>query len=128
MVPHSRASLRVDRLRALNLPMRVEVERDRQGMPQVVRQRFKESGSPPPHHPTSAGEAGDQRCSSLADPASPAGRRGRRVEEIIETWRVDDEWWRRPISRRYVEIVMEGGGHVVLFEDLVTNEWFLQKP
>jgi hypothetical protein len=106
VVPHSRASLRVDRLRALNLPLRVEVELDKQGLPQVVRQRSEESGSTSP----------------------PTGGWGRRVEEVLEIWRVDDEWWRRPITRRYVEVLLEGGGHVVLFEDLVTREWFLQKP
>jgi len=58
----------------------------------------------------------------------PAGRDGRRVEEIVETWVVQDEWWRTPINRRYVEVVLEGGAHVVLFEDLTTGDWFLQKP
>ncbi len=52
----------------------------------------------------------------------------RKVEEIIEVWRIDDEWWRAPISRRYVEVVLEGGGHMVLFEDLATGSWFLQMP
>jgi hypothetical protein len=52
----------------------------------------------------------------------------RRIEEIIETWRIDDEWWRTPVSRRYVDVVLEGGGHVVLFEDLTTGQWFMQMP
>jgi len=52
----------------------------------------------------------------------------RRIDEIIETWRIDDEWWRTPISRRYVEVVLEGGGHVVLFEDLTIGQWFMQRP
>ncbi len=56
------------------------------------------------------------------------GRSKRKVEEIIEVWRIDDEWWRAPISRRYVEVILEGGGHVVLFEDLATGSWFLQMP
>jgi len=50
------------------------------------------------------------------------------VEAIGEIWRVDDEWWRQPISRRYFDVVLEGGGHVVLFEDLTTNQWWIQKP
>ena len=53
---------------------------------------------------------------------------GKRVEAIGETWRVDDEWWRQPVSRRHVEAVLEGGKHVVLFEDLITGEWWMQKP
>ena len=52
----------------------------------------------------------------------------KRVESIGETWRIDDEWWRLPIVRRYVEVILEGGGRVVLFEDLITGEWWMQKP
>jgi hypothetical protein len=52
----------------------------------------------------------------------------KRVESIGENWRMDDEWWRQPIVRRYVEAVLEGGGRVLLFEDLITGEWFVQKP
>jgi hypothetical protein len=47
---------------------------------------------------------------------------------VLETWRIDDEWWRKPIARRYVEVVLEDGAHVVLFEDLVTGAWFAQQP
>ena len=52
----------------------------------------------------------------------------KRVESFGENWRMDDEWWRQPIVRRYVEVVLEGGGRVVLFEDLITGEWFVQMP
>ena len=50
------------------------------------------------------------------------------VDSALETWRIDDEWWRSPIVRRYVEVVLEGGGRLVLFEDMATKEWFAQKP
>ena len=50
-----------------------------------------------------------------------------RVEAVCETWRLDDEWWRQPISRRYAEVVLEGGKRVVLFEDMHTREWFMQR-
>jgi hypothetical protein len=53
---------------------------------------------------------------------------GKRVEAIRESWRVEDEWWRQPISRRYVEVVLEGGGRMVLYEDLITGEWWVQQP
>ena len=52
----------------------------------------------------------------------------KRVESIGETWRIDDEWWRLPIVRRYVEVILEGGGRVVLFEDAVTGAWWIQSP
>jgi hypothetical protein len=50
------------------------------------------------------------------------------VETIIETWYVDDEWWRERIARRYVEVILEGGKHVVLYEDLTGSGWYLQMP
>jgi hypothetical protein len=46
----------------------------------------------------------------------------------MEIWRVDDEWWRKPLSRLYVEAVLEGGKRVLLYRDLVTGQWFAQNP
>jgi len=66
-------------------------------------------------------EASDGRTGGRADGS-------RQIEVICETWRIDDEWWRKPLSRRYVEVVLEGGKRVVLFEDLLTGEWFVQQP
>ncbi len=94
MVTHTRAPLRADRLRALNVPRPVAVELDAQGFPFAV-------------------DEGDGK---------------RTIEEILEAWRIDDEWWREPIIRQYVEVVLEGGGHVVLFEDLHAKQWYIQKP
>ena len=51
----------------------------------------------------------------------------REVEEVGERWRIDDEWWRERIARRYVEVMLVGGGHVVVYEDLVHGGWFLQQ-
>ncbi len=50
----------------------------------------------------------------------------RQVEEIGEIWRIDDEWWRDQIARRYVEVMLVGGGHVVVYEDLIGGGWFMQ--
>ncbi len=107
MVTHTRTPLRVDRLRALNLPRPVRVELDDQRRPKAIE---------------------DDSAAAAAPAAATAAGVRRKVEEIIDTWRIDDEWWRAPISRRYVEVVLEGGGHVVLFENLVTGSWFLQMP
>ena len=49
------------------------------------------------------------------------------VEEIGEVWRVNDEWWRDVIARRYVETILEGGRRVVVYEDQQTGEWFEQR-
>jgi hypothetical protein len=53
---------------------------------------------------------------------------GQRIADIVESWRIDDEWWRAPVSRRYFDVALDGGGHVVLFEDLMSGKWFAQQP
>jgi len=55
------------------------------------------------------------------------GRRGfGRVAAIQESWRIDDEWWRRPVSRLYYRVVLESGRVVTLFQDLTDHRWHLQ--
>ena len=51
-----------------------------------------------------------------------------KVEAILESWRIDDEWWRQPISRSYLVLLLEGGKRVVVFQDLTTGMWFMQQP
>src|SRR3989442_14195078 len=53
---------------------------------------------------------------------------GRRIESIGEMWRIDDEWWRAPIVRRYVEVILEGGGRGGVFRGLSTAGSGVQKP
>lgn len=52
--------------------------------------------------------------------------RARRVEHIRESWRIDDEWWRTPISRQYVRVVLDTGRLVTLYLDLEEHRWYLQ--
>ena len=100
MVAPARAPLRTDRLRAVNEPRPVAVESDANGAPVVLR-RSKDDGD------------GQEEKAAV-------------VETILESWRIDDEWWRQLISRCYFAVILEGGARVVLFEDLVTHEWFMQ--
>lgn len=117
MVPNTRTSLRTDRLRALNIPQPVQVEVGEHGYPVML--RGPDDGG---QWKTTEDDGRPLSCHSAALPLS------QRIEEVIEIWRIDDEWWREPIHRRYIDVVLEGGGHVVLFEDLTTGQWFLQKP
>ena len=57
----------------------------------------------------------------------PASPERSRIDAVLEVWQIDDEWWRRPIARRYVEAILAGGARVVFFQDLTTGSWFLQQ-
>ena len=105
MVSPARAPLRTDRLRAVNEPRPVTVELNADGAPAKV-WRSRDNGG---------GQGGQEETAAV-------------VETVLEMWRIDDEWWRQLISRQYFAVILAGGGRVVLFEDLVTHEWFMQTP
>lgn len=52
--------------------------------------------------------------------------RWRDVSGVLDRWRIDDEWWREPISRIYLTLVLEGGGHLTLYRDLIEDRWYAQ--
>jgi hypothetical protein len=49
------------------------------------------------------------------------------VIAIQESWRIDDEWWRHPLSRLYHRIILEGGGVLTLYRDLTEGIWYAQQ-
>lgn len=92
MLANSRAPLRANRLRPLNLPQAIEA-----------------------------------RLENDVPVTITVDGKTRRVEAVREMWRIDDEWWRDQIARRYVDVILEGGTHVVMYEDLLAGAWFLQR-
>jgi hypothetical protein len=48
------------------------------------------------------------------------------IAQIRESWRIDDEWWRRPVSREYHQVVLESGKVTTLYLDLAEGGWYLQ--
>ncbi|MDP9351215.1 MAG: hypothetical protein M3P51_06720 [Chloroflexota bacterium] len=60
------------------------------------------------------------------DPVWIGWQRGQKVLEINRYWRIDDEWWRKEISRMYYELVVPIG-LVEVYQDLLTGEWFLER-
>lgn len=52
--------------------------------------------------------------------------RTREIAQIRESWRIDDEWWREPISRIYMDVVLADGGSLTVFRDLVSRRWYAQ--
>ena len=110
MVPPARTPLRADRLRPLNAPVPVSVE-STDGKLYVVRS-------------ASCVNTGTEPAATHHAPRTTHLE----VESVLDQWQLDDEWWRQRISRRYVEVMIAGGKRMLLFEDLVTGEWFEQTP
>ena len=49
------------------------------------------------------------------------------VEAVLETWRIDDEWWRpRPVSRMYHRLALADGRTLTVYRELVSDRWFRQ--
>jgi hypothetical protein len=47
---------------------------------------------------------------------------------VREEWRVVDRWWTdAPVSRRYFDLVLEGGERCVVFRDVERGGWFTQR-
>jgi hypothetical protein len=46
---------------------------------------------------------------------------------VLEVWQIDDEWWRRSISRRYATLALEDGRIVTAYRDLLGERWYLQE-
>jgi hypothetical protein len=52
----------------------------------------------------------------------------RRVVQVRDCWRIDDEWWRRePVSRFYWELILEPGSCVTIYQDLTDGQWYRQQ-
>jgi hypothetical protein len=113
-----KATARADQLRPLNIPQHVTVELDDEGLPVGIASCYRPTALQP-YRPNNEEEQSE---------TTDRGQAKRAVESIIETWHVDDEWWRDPIARRYVEVILEGGKHMILYEDLTANRWFMQMP
>jgi len=48
------------------------------------------------------------------------------VAAVQDRWRIDDEWWRHPISRLYFSLLLEDGRTLTIYRDLVTGRWSQQ--
>lgn len=97
MVQNTREAPGVGSLRPLNLPIPISVEEDDDGRPLAV--------------------------------AQIGGRKGRitKIASIDDLWRIDEEWWReKPITRIYYQLTAEGGGRLIVFQDLTDGNWYRQ--
>jgi hypothetical protein len=49
------------------------------------------------------------------------------VAAVADRWRIDDEWWRNPVSRLYRRLVLADGRVLTVFEDRVAGRWYVQR-
>ena len=50
------------------------------------------------------------------------------VVSVEDVWEIVDEWWRTtPIVRRYFEVTVESGPRIILFCDLISGRWYIQR-
>jgi hypothetical protein len=66
-----------------------------------------EPGQPPPHFTWNGAE--------------------HQVAEITNSWRVDVDWWRGRVWRAYFKARTDTGLLVVIYQDLVSGKWYLQR-
>ncbi|MBA3415060.1 MAG: hypothetical protein H0U10_07555 [Chloroflexia bacterium] len=45
---------------------------------------------------------------------------------VRDRWLVEDEWWREPLSRRYLELLLADGSVRTLYLDAVNGYWYAQ--
>jgi hypothetical protein len=53
----------------------------------------------------------------------------RRLEviQVLDTWRIDEEWWReQPVSRFYWLVALDDGRPLTIFFDLIERRWWRQ--
>ena len=137
MVKDSGTTVRADRLRPLNTPRPVHVTTDERGRPTVVglwdavadteTGGRGEAGKEPVTASPSLRVSPSPRLRVTVSPphrVSPSPRL--RVIDILDQWRIDDEWWRRAVSRMYFHVTLEGGQLLTLFQDLTTGRWYGQ--
>ena len=109
MVSHTRKAARPGGIRPLDAPLPVQVEVDCDGRPAAI-------GVPKSR---GAGSKNTGKRSSTCQ--------WRKVSEVLDIWRIDDEWWRKtPIARVYYRVVMEDDRSVTVFHDLATGTWYRQ--
>lgn len=51
----------------------------------------------------------------------------RRVTRVLDQWRIDDEWWREPVSRMYFQLEYDSAPSDTIFHDLIGDKWYWQR-
>lgn len=49
------------------------------------------------------------------------------VQQIAKQWREDQGWWKRRVWREYFKVATATGLLVIIYHDLLTESWYLQR-
>ena len=49
------------------------------------------------------------------------------IQGVANTWRIEDEWWRKRICRDYYKVYTLTGLLVILYQDILAGQWFLER-
>jgi hypothetical protein len=55
------------------------------------------------------------------------GKQQHKIDNLLHQWRVDMAWWRDRVWRDYYKLTTTSGLLVVIYQDLDSKEWFLQR-
>lgn len=50
-----------------------------------------------------------------------------RVMHVVRRWRIDEGWWDRRIWRDYFKLHTHNGWLMVIYHDLLSDKWFVQR-
>jgi hypothetical protein len=48
------------------------------------------------------------------------------IIKIVDTWVMEDEWWRQPTVRQYYLVQATSGARFTIFRDCVADTWYKQ--
>lgn len=48
------------------------------------------------------------------------------IEQVQDTWIVQDEWWRQEIDRQYYNLLLRNGNVRTIYHDRLADTWFEQ--
>ena len=49
------------------------------------------------------------------------------VRHVAKRWREDQGWWKQRIWREYFKISTDSGLLVIIYRDLVSGNWYIQR-
>ena len=81
-----------------------------------------------PHHLRALNEPRQIKVLTEKDlPVAILREEGREpVEQVQDTWIVQDEWWRQEIDRQYYNLLLRNGTIRTVYHDRITDIWYEQ--